>query len=41
LEAVNIIHGEKEVMEAFKEKIKEELKLNPHIVLKKETVYII
>ncbi len=41
LESIFIIHGEPEVMEIFKEKIKEETNLNPHIVKKYENIYIV
>lgn len=40
LENIFIIHGEPEVMKVFKEKIKEEINLNPHIVERYENIYI-
>ncbi|MFN3977923.1 MAG: MBL fold metallo-hydrolase RNA specificity domain-containing protein [Sulfurihydrogenibium azorense] len=40
LQSLFLIHGEPEVMQVFKGKIKEETKLNPHIVKLKEYVYI-
>ncbi|RMA97768.1 MBL fold metallo-hydrolase RNA specificity domain-containing protein [Hydrogenothermus marinus] len=40
LENIFIVHGEKEVMEIFKEKIKEELNMKAHIVKKGEGIFI-
>ncbi|WP_028950371.1 MBL fold metallo-hydrolase RNA specificity domain-containing protein [Sulfurihydrogenibium subterraneum] len=40
LQSVFLIHGEPEVMQVFKEKVKEETNLNPHIVKLKEYVYL-
>ncbi|MCX7738490.1 MAG: MBL fold metallo-hydrolase [Hydrogenothermaceae bacterium] len=40
LQSVYLIHGEIEIMKEFKEKIKEKLNLNPHIVEKGECIYL-
>lgn len=40
LENIFIVHGEKEVMEIFKEKIKEKLNMKAHIVKKGEGIFI-
>lgn len=40
LQSVYLIHGEIEIMKEFKEKIKERLNLNPHIVEKGEYIYL-
>jgi len=40
LQTVYLIHGEKEVMKAFKDKLKNELNLKSHIVKYGETIYI-
>lgn len=40
LESVYLIHGEPEIMVEFKNKIKESLNLNPHIVERGEYIYI-
>ncbi len=40
LENIFIIHGEPEIMKVFKEKIKEETNLDPHIVERYENIHI-
>lgn len=41
LESVYLIHGEIEVMREFRNKIKEDLNLNPHIVERGEYIYVL